>query len=65
MKKIFSILAILFQFCLAQQKLSFSEYIGVGTNNPLYEFSLEGSEETGNPDKKAFLSLNHTTQYGR
>lgn len=64
MKKIFSILAILFQFqfCLAQQKLSFSDYIGVGTDNPLYKLSLQGMEETGSPDRRTFLSLNNTTQ---
>lgn len=64
MKKIFLILAVLFQFqcCLAQQKLSFSDYIGVGTNNPLYKLSLQGMEETGSPDRRTFLSLNNLTQ---
>ena len=64
MKKIFSILTILFQFhfCSSQQKLSLSDYIGIGTNNPLYKLSLQGMEETGSPDRRTFLSLNNMTQ---
>ena len=64
MKKIFSILTILFlsHFCSSQQKLSLSDYIGIGTNNPLYKLSLQGIEETGSPDRRTFLSLNNTTQ---
>lgn len=64
MKKIFSISAILFLSHLssAQQKLSFSDFIGIGTNNPLYKLSIDGSEESGNPDKRTFLSLNNTKQ---
>jgi hypothetical protein len=64
MKKIFSISAMLFlsHFCLAQQKLSFSDYVGIGTNSPSYKLTLEGAETTGNPDRRTFLSLNNTTQ---
>lgn len=64
MKKILSILAILFlsHFCSAQQKLSFSDYVGIGTYNPLYKLTLQGAEETGSPDRRTFLYLNNTTQ---
>lgn len=56
------ILISLTHFCVAQQKLSFSDYVGIGTNNPLYKLSIDGSEESGNPDKRTFLSLNNTKQ---
>lgn len=64
MKNIFSISAILFlsHFCSAQQKLSLSDYVGIGTTNPSYKLSLQGSEETGSPDRRTFLSLTNTTQ---
>jgi hypothetical protein len=64
MKKIFLISATLFLSHLssAQQKLSFSDYVGIGTNNPLYKLTLQGAEETGNPDRRTFLFLNNTTQ---
>lgn len=64
MKNIFSISAILFlsHFCSAQQKLSLSDYVGIGTTNPSYKLSLQGAEETGSPDRRTFLSLNNTTQ---
>jgi hypothetical protein len=46
MKKIFSISAILLLSHLssAQQKLSFSDFIGIGTNNPQYKLTLQGAE---------------------
>jgi len=64
MNKIFSILALLFLFHVssAQQKLSFSDYVGIGTINPLYKLTLQGAEETGTPDRRTFLYLNNTTQ---
>ncbi len=64
MKKIFSISVFLFlsHLSLSQQKLSLSDYIGIGTNNPLYRLTLQGAEETGNPDRRTFLYLNNTTQ---
>lgn len=64
MKKIISISAILFLSHLssAQQKLSFSDFIGIGTNNPQYKLTLQGAETTGNPDRRTFLFLNNTAQ---
>ena len=45
-----------------QSKLSFSDFIGIGTNNPPYKLTLQGSEATGNPDRRTFLSLYNTAQ---
>jgi hypothetical protein len=64
MKKIFLISATIFlsHFSSAQQKLSFSDYVGIGTYNPLYKLTLQGAEETGSPDRRTFLYLNNTIQ---
>lgn len=57
-----SFLVTLSNICSAQKNISFSDFIGIGTNSPLYKLSLQGAEETGNPDRRTFLSLNNATQ---
>ena len=57
MKKIFLFLATLFILHLssAQQKLSFSDFVGIGTNNPQYKLTLQGAEETGSHDQRSLF----------
>ena len=65
MKKIliiFSLISFSFTSFTQQGKLSFSDFIGIGTNNPPYKLTLQGSENSGTPDKRTFLSLNNTAQ---
>jgi acetolactate synthase regulatory subunit len=47
---------------VSQGKLSFSDFVGIGTSNPPYKLTLQGAETTGSPDRRTFLSLNNTTQ---
>lgn len=58
-------ISLIFLSCssFAQQgKLSFSDFVGIGTNNPPYKLTLQGYETTGTPDRRTFLSLNNTAQ---
>ena len=50
------------KFLFSTKKISFSDFVGIGINNPPYKLTLEGAETTGNPDRRTFLSLNNTAQ---
>ena len=65
MNRIIIFVSLIFFSCssFAQSgKLSFSDFVGIGTNNPPYKLTLQGSETTGTPDRRTFLSLNNIAQ---
>ena len=59
---IISLISLSFSSFAQQGKMSFSDFVGIGTNNPPYRLTLQGSENTGNPDRRTFLSLYNTAQ---
>lgn len=59
---IISLISFSFSSFAQQGKMSFSDFIGIGTNNPPYKLTLQGSETTGTPDRRTFISLNNTAQ---
>lgn len=61
------IISILFTFTtlsFSQTKISFNDYeaVGIGTINPPFKLTIEGTGEGGTPDNRTFLSLYNKTE---